>query len=406
MFKYLFKYLNFFFNKKISFKFSKTQKKEIVLFDGESHPHLKKLLSIYDYKIIDNRPSRINEVYCSLNFIINFIINIFLLFRKNKNLQTTYFYTLFKIINPKVVITSIDNSFKFSELAKLLAKKINFIAIQNADRKDFSTNTHKFNIKLATENLNKKFYIPNYFCFGQYEEDNCKLYDIQVDKFYKFGSIRLANFFEYIQINQIKLNKSKYDICLISEPSPGLSEAYGIKTIEKGFSEIARYTINFSRKHNLKFIFANKRPSSSDLFKKEIQFYKENLNDEDYSYLISNIPALDNKNQYSSYFAMFESKVVVAKQSTLLKEKIGCGEKILSCNLTNFSAWDFPIKGNCSINNCDYNEFEERLKKILKLSNEEYFKNNSLHQSYIMNFDRNLNTINKIRNKLDNFLDY
>ena len=96
MFKYLFKYLNFFFNKKISFKFSNPQKKEIVLFDGESHPHLKKLLSIYDYKIIDNRPSRINEVYCSLNFIINFIINIFLLFRKNKNLQTTYFYTLIK----------------------------------------------------------------------------------------------------------------------------------------------------------------------------------------------------------------------------------------------------------------------------------------------------------------------
>ena len=109
------------------------------------------------------------------------------------------------------------------------------------------------------------------------------------------------------------------------------------------------------------------------------------------------------ENKYSSYSAIFESKVAIGTASTLLKDKIGCGEKILSCNLTNFDLLNFPIEGICSINNCSYNQFEERIEKILKIDIDDYFNNNSLHQDYVMNFDKNISVLEKIKKIFKSF---
>ena len=49
---------------------------------------------------------------------------------------------------------------------------------------------------------------------------------------------------------------------------------------------------------------------------------------------------------------MLNSKIAVGTASTLLRDKLGFGGKILSCNLTKIDMWDFPINGICSINNC------------------------------------------------------
>ena len=107
---------------------------------------------------------------------------------------------------------------------------------------------------------------------------------------------------------------------------------------------------------------------------------------------------------FSSYQAIFESKIAVAAQSTLLRNKIGLNEKILACNLTNFKIYDFPINGVCTINNCNYEDFENRLQKILNMSIKDYFYNIDRDKSYIMTFDKELSTIDKIKKKIDIFL--
>ena len=116
----------------MKFKIETPPQREIVIFDGTSLDDLKYILHKKKFFVLENRKSRINTIYCSLNIIIAFFFNIFLLFFKNKNLHTIYLFTLLEKINPKIVITSIDNSLKFAELAKLLSKKIKFAAIQNA----------------------------------------------------------------------------------------------------------------------------------------------------------------------------------------------------------------------------------------------------------------------------------
>ena len=153
------------------------------------------------------------------------------------------------------------------------------------------------------------------------------------------------------------------------------------------------------------FIFANKRWKNQLSYHEEIDFYKKYLNDSDFNYLIEN---LNEKKIFSSYRAIFESKIAVGTQSTLLKDKIGFGEKILSCNLTNFNigegTYNFPLEGICSINNCSYDDFENRLLKILNISNKDYFKQIYKDKSHIMEFDDNLSAIKKIRSSIDFFL--
>ena len=94
-----------------------------------------------------------------------------------------------------------------------------------------------------------------------------------------------------------------------------------------------------------------------------MKFYREHLSNDNFNYLVNNMVLKTAENKYSSYSAIFESKVAIGTASTLLKDKIGCGEKILSCNLTPTQLWDFPVKGIYSIKNCDYKIFEKRLLK-------------------------------------------
>lgn len=96
--------------------------------------------------------------------MLKVLLNYFFIF-KDRNFHTIYLYTLIKEINPKIVITSIDNSFKFSDLAKLFNEKIKFVAIQNANRWDYAINNYKFNQKLIKVNLNKSIIIFLIFLF-------------------------------------------------------------------------------------------------------------------------------------------------------------------------------------------------------------------------------------------------
>ena len=60
--------------------------------------------------------------------------------------------------------------------------------------------------------------------------------------------------------------------------------------------------------------------------------------------------------------------------------------------------YNFPIKGFCSINNCDYNVFSTRLKKIKEMSLADYFQD--INPEQIMVYDRKESTIQKIKSVL------
>ena len=89
-------------------------------------------------------------------------------------------------------------------------------------------------------------------------------------------------------------------------------------------------------------------------------------------------------------------------QSTLLRDKLGLRQKILSSNLTDYKNYNFPINEICTINNCNYEEFSSRLDKILNIELKNYFQN--INPKFLMMFDKNISMIDKVKLKINESL--
>ena len=383
--------------KELKINFKKPNNKNLVVFDGMSNQDLTFVLNDFEYSVIENRKDRIKEINLSIQLLAHSILYFYKIMIKNKlNLNTLYCYALIRIINPKVIITSIDNSVQFFQISKLLESYYFIMSIQKHNALDFPISYYRFKKKLTNLDFNSEVYIPNYFCFGEEEIKLSKESNLDIKNFYKCGSIRSSNYFHHLNENNIKIQKNKFDICLISESAPGHNTRMGRKYLEEGFGKLAKFTIKFAIDNNLKFIFASKRIPGSKESESELEFYKKYLDKNEYKYLLNNY----NKREdiYSSFNVLFQSTIAVGCQSTLLIDKISRKEKILSCNLTNFDLYNFPIKGFCSINNCDYNVFSTRLKKIKEMSLADYFQD--INPEKIMVYDPKESTIQKIKSVL------
>ena len=399
------KYLHLFYKiliRQVSLVLGSPPSSPIIVFDNISIQDLRYITSKFDHFILETRPLEIKKIYISFGIIYNFFF--LLCFRKNNlSLVDLYFVALIKIINPKIILTFIDNSSKFFNIAKTLEKEIIFLAIQNAARYDFKINEYKFLNKLISRDDNKNFFLPHYFCFGGLEKYDSNKYSLKIKNFYEYGSLRLANFFKFLEEKQIKLENNYYDICMISEPIFNKNNLFKTNNIEEGFSKLAKYLIKFSKKKNLNFIFVKKynKIKKSDAVD-DMDFYNNFLDQSEIDYL--NLNTYKDHGTFSSYMGVFQSKVAIGTQSTLLREKIGCGQKILSVNLTNKEFWNFPVEGLCTLNNCSFSEFEERLSYILNINNRDYFNQISKDKSFLMNFDENNSAINKINSKINSYL--
>jgi len=390
--KYLIFIIKVFFKIKIIFK--DPENYDLVIFDDTSINELEAILKNRKYFILQNRVDRIDKIYISLNIIRNFIKNY-----KNK-ISTAYFLSLLDIIRPKVVFTFIDNSFKFSELAKLKNHKIKFIALQNGARYEHKEYEYLYKNRIIKYNYSENFFIPYLLCYGKYEIDDFKKYNIKVNDFSVVGSLRVSNFL----LRKKKIKKYYNDICLISDIY-SWDDIFNIYNsgLEKGIINLTKFVINFSIKHNLKLTIALRSYRNDKAnFNREINFYKRYLTKIEYNFLSKSFFYRKEKNKFSTYELMKGSEVVVGSISTTLRENLIMDGKILACNLTPTNIFDFPLKGLCFIKNCNFRVFEKRLLKIINLSKKEYFS--KINKNYAVDYNKNISTIEKVNNKLDLFL--
>ena len=401
--KRIFLIIKLIFQSKIFFKEPKTSK--LVIFDDESIIDIKNVIKKFDHFVMANRIHHINKIYLSFKLIKLFIKNY------KGNIMTSYLVSLLEVIKPKAVVTFIDNSEKFSDLAKELSNKIKFVAIQNAYRLEIIENDYLYKIKKIKFNLNKYFYIPNLLCFGQHDINLYKKYKIKVKKFIKVGSLQMANALEYIKKNKIKLKQFRYDICVISDTaSRGHfqnftrdDESSGLH-FDKGMAYMVKYTIKFCIKNNKKFIFAMKYTRGNSIEqKKELNFYKKYLSESEFRFLAANTTK-HKVGKFVSYITMFESKVAISTISTMLGENLALGNKVFACNLTNLDVMDFPNGGICSIKNCDYDKFEKKLLYIFSISKKKYISKLSKSKNYMINYNKKISTIKILERIIGQFI--
>jgi len=155
---------------------------DIIIFDGEgdSVDRLSEICNNYKVFVLETRDYRVKKIYFNFKIILKFI-KYFLL---SKKLWISYLSSVIECLNPKLIVTCVDNSYHFSRIAKMLDKKYNFLAIQKAARYEFEEDPEGI----------KKIYIPNFICFSQFEVDYYQSKKININNFYIGGSLKAALF--------------------------------------------------------------------------------------------------------------------------------------------------------------------------------------------------------------------
>ena len=132
-----------------------------------------------------------------------------------------------------------------------------------------------------------------------------------------------------------------------------------------------KYNIKAAINNNLRLIFILKSKRERER-ENEINFIKTYLDKKEVEFFMNNILQEDGEN-YKSYFAIEKSKVVTALYSTMLYEKLALDGKFLACNFTDEESFNFSLDCFFRLIKPSYEEFENRLLKIIDFQDENYF---------------------------------
>ena len=300
------------------FFFKNPPKKKLLIFDSVGTFELNQsILKHFDHFVYDDRGYMINRIYISIDIIKHMICHL------KFGLKKAYSIAIIKLVNPNLILTTINESRNFLFLARVLNKEFNFLILQIA--------SHYYRINEAVY-LKKKgvkiyrYLIPNIMLFSDYDKKNYgKISEIKIENYEVVGSLVLAVFKQKIKEKKFKLKNNKYDICLLSET--GAMELSD-ENADYNFSKLIKFVIQYSIEKNKKIIVALKRskPKQSECSKlnanfksywQEQEWYKKNLSINEYKFLKKKFR---NQNFFSSYKLATESRVVIATMSTLLRE--------------------------------------------------------------------------------------
>ena len=380
----------------LKFIFSLPEKKDLLIFDDEALIDLRYFVEEFNYTVLRTRVENFNELNLNPKILFKTLFN----FRGN--IVNAYLISLIKEISPKIILTNIDNSWKFSEIARVLNTKYKFFAIQQGSRHDFKSYEHRFKQGIYKKNMNKIFFIPNLFCFGDFEIDDYKKFQIQVKNFYPVGSLRLANFIHQNKIDITKKKDYQYDICLISDSMVlNFDKKFGTKNDIERFGKYLRFIIKYVRENNKKFICAfAKINSSKKILEGELLFYKTFLEQDNYNFLIENSSLNFNKNRYLTYDLMLKSNLSISAFSTLIREHMSIGRKAISINFMKNDLFEFPINGDCKLGECEFDNFKYHIDKVLASNEVDYLNSFDKPVSYLMKYDKYHSTFIKIKELL------
>ena len=372
----------------VKYNFNTPRKGEIIVFDDTSMEQLKPVIKNFNYFILETRFERLKKIYLTKKIIFSMLKNIKI------GIFNSYLLSIIDQVNPKLILTFIDNSHRFSIFANIKKNKYKFVAVQNGARYE-----HKIVNLLKKRKIKvelKKFFIPHFFCFGKNEINDYKKNNQIVGKFDVVGSLRLSNFLNS-QKNYKKTNSKKTnDILLISDVYCWDANLEKLNfPIEEGLINLIRFTIRFSQKYKFKMKIAARTKLNN--FIKEKEFYKKNLSKNEYEFLLKNI--FFRSENHKTYKIMQKSKIVIGTMSTMLRENLSLSGKTLACNFTNTNIFDFPIKGLCFSKNMNYENFEKQLSKIYKISLKEYYNQLSENRYYVCK-NNSYKTIELINKKL------
>jgi len=292
-----------------------------------------------------------------------------------RQLYAQYILACIDEVGAKVVLTHVDNSSFFQYLSRLDEKRTYF-AIQNGTRTLFCVRDslpkppHPF----------ARISMTNFFCFGQRDVDLFSRHGHAIEHYFPVGSL-IGGYFQSVVAS--KASAPKFDLCLISQ----WHEHFFGKIVDDGFDEEISRRINagistmnlflsrFVDETGLKLLICPRDPDRA-----ELAFFKSAYGDR------ATIAKPDREN-FSTYRAIKQSRLVVALNSTTLAEVFAWGQKVLWCNIPNDEHYEMLEAGISYFHGNDYSAFKQRVLVILEMPQAEYARETQQAARYINNFD-------------------
>jgi len=358
-------------------------KSDILVFDETNYEYLKSVLPIeYSVSIVKQRPREFFINKKILKKMIWIILKRFSI--KNdlkKRLIESYYEALILTLNPRAVVTIIDNNQIFNYLSKKI-KSIPFIAIQNGLRYGF-------------EGSANSFHVQHYFSFGHNEKKYFSNYNMDVENYYPSGSLISSIFSKKNTRNKEK----EYDILIVSCWRGNIGYTKDVIDSMKSMKITDTLMAKYLSKRNLKaaIILRSERNgehwyipeiglNEGEYFK---SIYSKNVNIIDVDFKKRNIYELINKSEL----------IISGFGTTALLEAYGAGKKILYTIFCDDNKYHEIFDSSILCTNPEWKYFENRLDKIISIDNNNYFKDHKKNMNFYMSQPKK-GTLKYIKDKL------
>jgi len=367
------------------FKFNGLLRNKVVIFDNESNKILKNVvLKGIKYTTLH---CRWEEIHITFPILFLMLKNAMRFLIKSKGLgikgipkhrwigriYKIYLYSCIEYINPKVVITFIDNEHNFHWLSKVY-KRCEFFAIQNGHRTE------------GQLSLCEKNYLQNFFCFGKYDEQRYAQFGHVIDKCYPIGSLKAGHYRLTVKKERVK----KYDIAIVSQYTRRGYNLYSDsqrkelskqqitnENIYKETSDLMdSFLADYIDEYNLRAAVLMRYPLS---FEDVRNYYEEKYRGK--AVLLGGDVRTTN-----SYIVAEESEVLVGFSSTLLAEMFGLGNKVLSINFSG-NGWWVDYDPMIMFTKPDYSLFKKCLNELRSEPYDEYRRRTKEYATYLMNYN-------------------
>jgi surface carbohydrate biosynthesis protein len=368
---------------------------DIVIFEKTGSQRIRNLIiPDLDVFIFD---SSLDNIFISFQ-VIRYFIKSLSLFKINyvksyKNVlrgfgahfRLIYIASVIRAINPKIVITLIDNHTVFHWLCQYYVGA-EFIAIQNGTR-----------TKGEIMKVKSKIRLQHYFCFGNYEKDLFSGLGYKINNYYPVGSL-LAG--KYITKHNGK-NKPTYDICIVSAWRGNIELSDDVKCSMSAMRKMDMMLSKYieASKTNASIIMRSE-PNSDDrkiaIYGDEKEYFK-NIYPES---VVLIDPDIKHRNIYSE---MLKAVLIISMGSTAPREVFGIGKKILYCDFTDSNLYN-DYNDTILFKENNYELLKQRINELLKMPGSEYEENTREYASYMMNNDFDRPPHHVIREMIDNYL--
>ena len=300
-------------------------------------------------------------------------------------LKITYLLAFFEKVQPKAVVTMIDNRTDFHWLSKH-CRRYPFIAIQNGSRLSYVSGD------------TKEYYLQHFFCFGEHEKNQFKRIHYTVENFYPVGSLIAS-----LHFVDPKTVTQQYDILILSAWRGNIWFQQDVKDTMRSMRIMDELLAKYLNERNYKAgIILRAAKDSEHWYIPEIGF-----NEEAYymSIYADSAKIIETDFKKRNIFPLIQqSSFIISCLSSALLEGFGFGKKALFCNFTGTDEYHLDFDPAIVTTDSSYENFSKQLDALLDMAQQDYDHEYRKLQQYYMHFPERKTTHEIIADTIDDII--